>query len=122
MTLPNITVVEHTDDMAAFIKASHLFVTKAGGLSSTEAAVSGVPIFHISSIPGCETYNTHYFAEHGMNISGDITKDNLYIIDKIINNEDISSMMIEKQKKCINPLAAADICRLAENLVYGTVK
>ena len=35
----NILVVGQTDDMAGYLRASDLFVTKPGGLSSTEAAV-----------------------------------------------------------------------------------
>lgn len=38
------------------------------GLSSTEAAASGVPLIHISPIPGCETRNMDFFAENGMSI------------------------------------------------------
>ena len=52
---PGVTVLEHTDRMASYMRASHLFITKPGGLSSTEAAVCHVPILHTSAIPGCES-------------------------------------------------------------------
>ena len=113
---PRITVVGYTDDMASFMKASNLFITKPGGLSSTEAAVCGVPVFHTSPIPGCESYNARYFSERGMSIYGEITSDTLCAINEILNNEGISSSMVVCQKKHINPCAADKICELAENL------
>lgn len=111
-----ITVTGHTDDMASYIKASNLFVTKPGGLSSTEAAVCGVPVLHTSPIPGCETHNARYFNERGMSISGEITDDILCAIYNLLNNDDISRSMIDNQKRYINPYAAKDICELVENL------
>lgn len=113
---PRITVVGYTDDMASFMKASNLFITKPGGLSSTEAAVCGVPIFHTSPIPGGEKSNARYFSENGMSIYGNITDNILRTIDEILENENVSSSMIACQKRHINPFAADDICDLAEKL------
>ena len=38
--------------MADYMAACDVFITKPGGLSSTEAAVAGIPLIHISPIPG----------------------------------------------------------------------
>lgn len=48
LSLPKVTVIGFTDDMAGYMKAADLFVTKPGGLSSTEAAVCGVPLVHVA--------------------------------------------------------------------------
>ena len=114
---PGITVVGHTDDMASYLKASDLFITKPGGLSSTEAAVCGVPVFHTSPIPGCETYNARYFSERGMSIYGEITSDTLSVIEELLSRESIGSAMVDCQKKHSNPYAADQICQLAESLI-----
>lgn len=114
---PGITVVGYTEDMASYMKASDLFITKPGGLSSTEAAVCGIPILHTSPIPGCESYNARYFSENGMSISGDITDDILQAVEEILSNESLASSMVACQKRNINPSAAAAICALAENLI-----
>lgn len=114
---PGITVVGYTDDMASYMKASDFFITKPGGLSSTEAAVCGIPVLHTSPIPGCENYNARYFSRNGMSIYGNITENILREMEKILTNESVSSSMIACQKRRINPSAADDICRLAENLI-----
>ena len=114
---PGVTVLEHTDRMASYMRASHLFITKPGGLSSTEAAVCHVPILHTSTIPGCESCNAEYFSSHGMSISENMTDELPRIVEEVLQNPDKGAEMMACQKKVINATAAADICRLAEQLV-----
>lgn len=114
---PGIRVIGHTEDMASYLKACHLFITKPGGLSSTEAAVCGVPILHTAAIPGCESYNARYFCERGMSIAGDITEDMLRAAEDLLNHEHASRAMVECQRSRINPYAASDICDFAEKLI-----
>ncbi len=64
--LSHVKVMGFASDMAGYLKAADLFITKPGGLSSTEAAVCGTPIIHIAPILGCETYNARFFSDHGM--------------------------------------------------------
>lgn len=108
--------MSYTNRMADYMRASNLFVTKPGGLSSTEAAVCNIPILHTATIPGCESYNADYFGSHGMSLSGELTEDMLAQIDRVLNDETTSQKMIQCQREWINPNAAADICDLAEQL------
>lgn len=109
--------VGFTDKMALYMKASEIFMTKPGGLSSTEAASAGVPIIHITPIPGCEYKNMSYFGSHGMSISAKCTQksvsESLDYLDKPENRE----KMISCQRKYLNAKAASDICDLAMQLV-----
>ena len=59
----NIHIVGQTKQMSLYMKACDILYTKPGGLTSTEAAVSGIPIVHTSPIPGCETENKKFFCE-----------------------------------------------------------
>ena len=53
-----------TNQMALYLKASDVCITKPGGLSSTEAAVANIPFIHAMAIPGCETRNLEFFLNH----------------------------------------------------------
>lgn len=57
-----------TKQMALYLKASDVCITKPGGLSSTEAAVANIPFIHAMAIPGCETRNLEFFESCGMSI------------------------------------------------------
>lgn len=117
-TPQNVRVVGYTTRMHLYLKASALYVTKPGGLSSTEAAVMGVPILHVSPIPGCETYNARYFEEHGMSLA--LTQLNLPQICNAMRTlgwNEMRRQMVAQQKKCIPAGAAGRIAALAEKMV-----
>ena len=119
---PGVTVVGYTDDMAGYLKSADIFVTKPGGLSSTEAAVCGVPILHTAAIPGCETYNARYFHESGMSESCETPEEALQKALTLLNDEGTCTSMIQRQKKRIEPFAAEKICQLAENICSASIQ
>ena len=77
---PNVTVLGFTSNMAEYMKAADLFVTKPGGLSTTEAAVCGFPIVHTAAIPGCETDLSLIHIFHEPVLSGHIPNHRIDLI------------------------------------------
>ena len=59
-------ILTQTSRMADYMRCCDVFVSKPGGLSSTEAANVGSALIHVTPIPGCETRNMEFFAAHGM--------------------------------------------------------
>ena len=98
-----------TDKIDKYMSASEAIFTKAGGLTSTEAAVFGIPIAHINSIPGCETENIRYFTSHGMSLHNDNSEKLVIETVELVENTAEKEKMLAAQKKYINPKAAADI-------------
>ena len=114
----SFTILGFTDRMHDYMAAADVFVKKPGGLSSTEAAVSGVPIVHMAPIPGCETKNIKYFESHGMSLS--LKKIKLeQALDKLKDRE-VRRSIIESQRKNITS-AAGRICDLLENVANKKV-
>lgn len=64
-----LILIRKTNQMALYMRACDVFLSKPGGLSSTEAAVAQVPYIHINPIPGCESKNVKYFSKTGMSIA-----------------------------------------------------
>ena len=106
-------IIGYTDRMSGYMAAADVFVTKPGGLSSTEAAVTGVPMIHMPSIPGCETRNLRYFESHGMSLSlkGRSIEDAL---DRLENGRECREM-IRNQHRFISS-SAGRICDLLEKI------
>lgn len=113
---PKVHIIGYTNDMAGYMRASDIFVTKPGGLSSTEASVSGVPILHTAAIPGCETFNMRYFKERRMSEIWNLSKKGLHEALKMLNNESVHHSMVSNQQRFSDPYAARKICELAEDL------
>ena len=116
-----IIMIGHTDQMAEYVRASDLYITKPGGLSSTEAAVSGVPLLHMPPIPGCETYNARYFLEHGMSRTCEITEQGAAAVFELLHQEEVLAALVHGQHMYMQGDAANRICDLAEEFAQGLV-
>ena len=62
---PNVIIQGFTKKIPLYMDACDVLFSKPGGLTSTEAAVKGVPLIHTAPIPGCET-GTLPFSQEGM--------------------------------------------------------
>lgn len=112
----NIILLRRTDRMAEYMKACDVFLTKPGGLSTTEAAAAGVPIVHITPIPGCESKNMRYFGQEGMSVSAKTRKKSLVGAMEYLEDSCNRLEMIQRQHEGVNSNAASDICDLCEAL------
>lgn len=105
-----ITILDFTPRVSLYMDACDLLFTKPGGLSSTEAAVKGIPMIHTDPIPGWEEDNILFFRSHGLSevaIDPDeMTTKALYLLANPWKGE----AMVQAQKDTINPEAARDIC------------
>lgn len=111
-----IRLIGYTDHMADYMRSSDIFMTKPGGLSSTEAAAVGVPIVHISPIPGCENRNLEYFRSRGLSLAV-LEEGEIEEVLSRLEKEEVRSQMVQRQRQCINGKAAEDICRFLEDKI-----
>lgn len=114
-----IILIKHTDEMAAYMKACDVFISKPGGLSSTEAAVSGTPCIHMPPIPGCESYNYRYFKKCGMSLPANKQTWTMKRALKKLSVEKNVEKMKKKQSENIPHNARLRICEFVEHLVAG---
>lgn len=112
-----IQVTGHTSQMADYMKACDVIISKPGGLSSTEAAVSGSPLIHISPIPGCESHNMKYFSAHGMSIAVRSPKKQLISAVESLMTQAQSEKLRQCQHSTIRLHATNNICDLIESAV-----
>ena len=108
------TVLGFTERFADYLAVRDLFISKPGGLSSTEAAVRGVPLIHISPIPGCETANMRCFAAQGMSLA--VTEPEKQLLDacrRLLYGPEREEML-QNQRRGISADSAEMICRLVE--------
>lgn len=110
----NIHIVGQTKQMSLYMKACDILYTKPGGLTSTEAAVSGIPIVHTSPIPGCETENKKFFVKYGMSIAPRTIEKQVEKGIELLNNPEKIQKMKAAQKIYVDKNAAQKIVELLE--------
>lgn len=105
-----VRVLDYTDRTAEYLAASDLLFTKPGGLTSTEAAVAGIPLAHTRPIPGCEDCNQAFYNTHGISVSAGSEKELVEAAMELLDSPGECRRMIERQHQVINARAAEDIC------------
>lgn len=55
----------YMNDMSLMLDSADLYLTKAGGISTTEAAIKGVPLVLVDAVGGCERRNLDFFVSRG---------------------------------------------------------
>ncbi|MDD3277546.1 MAG: glycosyltransferase [Lachnospiraceae bacterium] len=114
---PNVHVLGFTRYVAVYMEACDVIFTKPGGLSSTEAAVKGIPIVHTAPIPGCETKNVAFFTKHGMSVAADTVADQIAAGESLMDSTEKREMMRKAQKIHVNANAGFDIVKLLEQAI-----
>lgn len=62
---PNIHIHGFVKDMSALMDSADLYLTKPGGLSTSEALAKALPMVLIDAVAGCESYNLRHFTAMG---------------------------------------------------------
>lgn len=96
-----VMAVPFTDKVAVYMRAADVLLSKAGGISSSEAAVLGVPLVHTMAIPGVETLNAEFFAAHGMSYFARSTDEAARFADRLIYDTSAAARMLRAQDTCL---------------------
>ncbi len=107
-----ISVLDYTNEVSLYLDAADLLFTKPGGLSSTEAAVKGIPMVHTAPIPGWESDNAAFFEALGLSRTGDTPLLQADQAALLLASPAAMERMRERQRREINPHAAEDISAL----------
>ena len=76
---PELILFGFVSDIEVHMAAADILITKAGGLTITEAAALSRPIVFINAVSGCEAYNREFFSQNTYALSS-------YDVDKVIEN------------------------------------
>ena len=108
----NIKIFGFSNQIAEFMSISDIVITKPGGLTTTEALVSHLPVIAINPIPGQEEDNAK-FLEH--NNAGIWLKKPSYInfvLKGLLKNEKKLETMVKNTRKIAKPNSTKDICEI----------
>ena len=70
----NVRILGYADNVSELLDSADLYMTKPGGLSTTEAVRKRLPLAFIDAVSGCEGYNRYFFLTHGMAIASNDPK------------------------------------------------
>lgn len=109
-----IKICGYTDKMSLFMDAADLIITKAGGLSTTEAVMKRLPILYIDAVPGCESRNIEFMTENAYALEADTASRMVSLVDTCLSGAVDPNEMVRRRE--------ADFPFNAAETVYATVK
>lgn len=62
---PQVQVHGYVQNVPLLMASADVYVTKPGGISTTEAMAMGLPMVFVDAVAGCEDYNLRYFRDMG---------------------------------------------------------
>ena len=114
-----LEAVGFTRDVSLYMDACDALITKAGGLTSTEAAVKGIPLVHMNAVPGCEERNIQFFTGHGMSVAGTRVEEIAGTTAELLHSPGACEKMVERQRETVCDRAAEKIAEMVETLPEG---
>lgn len=111
--LPRLTPYGYTDRIPLLMDAATLTVTKAGGLSLTEAAAKRKPILLLRAVHGCESANLRFFCQRGYALTRDRYSDLIEPILSLLKDGDARAAA----SSALAALPCDGASRLADRLI-----
>ncbi len=102
-------LVNNMDELMA---ASDCMVTKPGGLSISEALVSGLPLIFFNAIPGQETSNIQVLKRYGIGISDCTIEEMAARLKKLSASPELLREAQQNTQRLAKPESAAQILKL----------
>jgi len=107
-----LTVRAWIDDVGDVMKAASVLVTKPGGITTAEAAVSGVPMVMFDPIPGPEEHNASRVEQTGAGILTRGTRDTIAAVERLLDDPSARAAMSARSGAIGTPHAADLVARL----------
>ena len=112
----HVHILGFVQNMSALMDSAEVFVTKPGGLSSTEAAVKHLPTVYINTVGGCENNNLRFFTQRGCAVAADTAQQAAKQCLKMIADEEMQNQMRNALYKLSLPNAAEQIWQTMQSL------
>lgn len=68
-------VIGYTEQIDLFMSAADLYITKPGGLTTSEAIAKRTPMLFINAVPGCESRNFDFLTRSGVAVGAQNWRD-----------------------------------------------
>lgn len=96
-------------NMHEFMEASDLLISKAGGLTSSEAMAKGLPLIMIKPIPGQESGNCQFILEHHAGFRANTPRQARRLVERIARNPGVLRRLRDNIGRLGQPDAAVKI-------------
>ena len=99
-----------------YMRAADVLVSKPGGLTSSEALVTELPIIMLRPLPGQEERNTRYLEERGVGIRVDRSPELTRTLERLLGSPSLLDRMRRNARSLAHPDSAMSVAAMIETL------
>ncbi|ARJ51452.1 diglucosyl diacylglycerol synthase [Staphylococcus lutrae] len=116
----NVRILGYSAHMNQWMAASHLMITKPGGITISEALVRKIPMIFLNPAPGQELENALYFEEKGFGKIAQTPSEAIDIITYLTHHPSDIARMIEHMNDAYESHATQRLCQDLLDLLYNS--
>ena len=116
MKLPNASVLDYVDDMAALMRTCDLAILKSGGLTVTECLCAELPMILLGKSYGQEKSNTVMLTSFGASMHATTSRELIMQLRHLHDNSEALHGLLVNANALRRPDAAKDIVRATMRL------
>lgn len=107
---PRVHIHDYVEDMSVFMDSADLFLTKPGGLSTSEALCKRLPMALLNAVEGCETHNRNFAVNLGAAETAEKTKALAALCAALLEDDARREAMRRRMDAFAGRNAAATVC------------
>jgi processive 1,2-diacylglycerol beta-glucosyltransferase len=111
-----LQVLGWTEDVATLMQTASILVTKPGGLTIAEAALSSLPTVFFDPIPGAEYVNAKRMVDAGAALISKGARETAAMVAELLRNEPSRRAMSLRASKLAQPNARKEIAQVVLDL------
>ena len=104
-------VVGFTNDVPLYMSAADIYLTKPGGLMTTEAIVKKLPMVFVDAVPGCETRNFNFLSGNSVAEGTKNWKQAIHRTVRLLEHPEELDVQKNAMAQFCRGVAAEQICR-----------
>ena len=111
-----LRVLSFVDNVHEYMNACDILVTKAGGLTASEALAAAIPTVLVKPLPGQEERNTRYLTERRAAVRVLGVRQLPRVVDQLARSPERRSELVGRMRALAHPGSAADVAAIVAEL------
>lgn len=114
---PRLFPISFTNRVPDYMSASDIYITKPGGLTTSEAIVKNTPMVFYNAVPGCETRNYNFLERMGVADGGKSWRRVAAVACRNLNSPERLQKQVDAMKSFLPHNTVEYICRTVKEKI-----
>ncbi len=116
-----VSVLGFVPNVYDYMRAADILISKPGGLTSSEALASELPLLMLRPLPGQEERNTRHLQDKGVGLRVQNSKELTQALERLLGDPRLLARMRRSARNLARPRAAQAVVDMIDNLTPSKI-